>query len=236
MVAMQRSVTLADARPARPSRRIEIASVNVTPPLLVPVAALSLALYALLAMLISQPLVQAADHAARAWVRMLQQDTLLSAMETVTTLGDYRGLVPLIVLSSLVLWRGNRPWALALPVLMAGTGVLQWITKWAADRPRPDATPWGFPSGHVFSLVVLFALMAYLVQRASHRRGPRLAVLGGAAVVIVVAFSRLYLDKHWLSDLVGGLAIGTTYSLLAIWLVEAVRCGRVAIIRRDVIS
>jgi membrane-associated phospholipid phosphatase len=38
--------------------------------------------------------------------------------------------------------------------------------------------------------------------------------------VIVVAFSRLYLDKHWLSDLVGGLTVGLAYLLLAIWVVE----------------
>jgi membrane-associated phospholipid phosphatase len=40
--------------------------------------------------------------------------------------------------------------------------------------------------------------------------------------VVVVAFSRLYLDKHWLSDLVGGFAIGAAYLLLAIWVVEVV--------------
>jgi membrane-associated phospholipid phosphatase len=40
--------------------------------------------------------------------------------------------------------------------------------------------------------------------------------------VIVVAFSRLYLDRHWLSDLAGGLTIGTAYLLLAIWVVEIV--------------
>jgi membrane-associated phospholipid phosphatase len=40
--------------------------------------------------------------------------------------------------------------------------------------------------------------------------------------VVVVAFSRLYLDKHWLSDLAGGLTIGAAYLLLAIWAVEVV--------------
>jgi membrane-associated phospholipid phosphatase len=38
----------------------------------------------------------------------------------------------------------------------------------------------------------------------------------------VVAFSRLYLDKHWLSDLAGGLMVGVAYLLLAIWVVEVV--------------
>jgi len=38
----------------------------------------------------------------------------------------------------------------------------------------------------------------------------------------VVAFSRLYLDRHWLSDLGGGFSIGLAYLLLAIWLIEVV--------------
>jgi hypothetical protein len=37
-----------------------------------------------------------------------------------------------------------------------------------------------------------------------------------------VAFSRLYLDRHWLSDLGGGFSIGLAYLLLAIWLIEVV--------------
>jgi membrane-associated phospholipid phosphatase len=49
-----------------------------------------------------------------------------------------------------------------------------------------------------------------------------LACLIASVPVVVVAFSRLYLDKHWLSDLAGGLTIGAAYLLLAIWVVEVV--------------
>ncbi|MBM3217874.1 MAG: hypothetical protein FJZ38_04200 [Candidatus Rokubacteria bacterium] len=38
----------------------------------------------------------------------------------------------------------------------------------------------------------------------------------------VVAFSRLYLDRHWLSDVGGGFSVGLAYLLLAIWLIEVV--------------
>jgi hypothetical protein len=40
--------------------------------------------------------------------------------------------------------------------------------------------------------------------------------------VAAVAFSRLYLDRHWLSDLGGGFSIGLAYLLLAIWVIEVV--------------
>jgi undecaprenyl-diphosphatase len=187
-------------------------------------AVVSLFGYLALAALAAQQQIFALDYGTRTWVAILRYEALKLPMEIVTTLGDYLGLVPLIVIASLVLWRVSRRWAIALPVLMLGTGGLQWLAKWAANRPRPNEAPWGFPSGHVLSLVVFFGLMIYLVATASRRRRRwrLLASLVCLVAVAAVAFSRLYLDKHWLSDLGGGLSIGLAYLLLAIWLIEVV--------------
>ena len=187
-------------------------------------AVVSLFGYLALAALAGQQQIFAIDYGTRTWVTILRHEVLTLPMEIVTLLGENLGLVPLIVIASIGLWRVNRRWALFLPVLMLGTGGLQWLAKWAANRPRPDATPWGFPSGHVLSLVVFFGLMVYLVATASHRRRRWriLASLICLVAVVAVAFSRLYLDRHWLSDLGGGLSIGLAYLLLAIWLVEVV--------------
>jgi membrane-associated phospholipid phosphatase len=43
----------------------------------------------------------------------------------------------------------------------------------------------------------------------------------------MVAFTRLYLDVHWLTDVIGGFALGLAYLLLTIWLVEALARRRV---------
>jgi membrane-associated phospholipid phosphatase len=187
-------------------------------------AVVSLFGYLALAALAAQQQIFALDYGTRTWVAILRYEALKLPMEIVTTLGDYLGLVPLIVIASFVLWRVSRRWAIALPVLMLGTGGLQWLAKWAANRPRPNETPWGFPSGHVLSLVVFFGLMIYLVATASRRRRRwrLLASFVCLVAVAAVAFSRLYLDKHWLSDLGGGLSIGLAYLLLAIWLIEVV--------------
>jgi membrane-associated phospholipid phosphatase len=49
-----------------------------------------------------------------------------------------------------------------------------------------------------------------------------LASLVCLVTVGLVAFSRRYLKKHWISDLAGGFAVGTAYLLIAIWVVEVV--------------
>jgi len=186
-------------------------------------AFVSLVGYLALAVFAAQQQFFAIDYGTRSWVRLVHSEALNLPMEMVTSLGGL-GLIALIALAMPILWRINRRWALALPVLMAGAGALQWLAKAASGRARPNLAPWGFPSGHVLSLVVFFGLMIYLIVTASsrRRRWRTLASIAAAVPVVVVAFSRLYLDKHWLSDLAGGLSIGLAYLLLAIWIVEVV--------------
>lgn len=192
------------------------------PRLLLSGVAISLVGYIALAIFAAQQQLFALDYGTRAWVRILQYEMLNAPMAIVTRLGDNVGLIPLIALGMLVLWRVKPRWAVALPVLMAGAGALQWVAKAAADRARPNDAPWGFPSGHALSMVVFFGLMIYLVATASRqrRRSRLLACLVCLVPVVVVSYSRLYLDKHWLSDLVGGLTAGMAYLLLVIWVVE----------------
>lgn len=166
------------------------------------------------------------DDRTRGLVSAVRSDVLTGPVQLLTSLGDAAGLIPLIAVAVVVLWRSSRRWALALPLVMAGAGALQWLAKWLADRPRPDATPMGFPSGHVLTLVVLFGLIAYLAT-ASGRRAWALAGWAVCGLTVAsVGFTRLYLDRHWLSDLGGGLMIGLAYLLVAIWLVDVV-CARV---------
>ena len=150
-------------------------------------------------------------------------------MTGVSGLGENYGLIPLIALGVAILWRSSRRWAVALPLLMAGTGALQLIAKWAIDRPRPNLAAWGFPSGHVLALVVFFGLAAYLLATSSLARSRRrLGYAGCAAIVLVVAFSRLYLEAHWVSDVAGGFTLGMAYLLLTIVFIETVARRSVA--------
>ncbi len=164
------------------------------------------------------------DRTTRGVMTRAHEQRLDSPMQMLSVLGEGSGLIPLIALGSLSLWVWDRRrWALLLPLIMAGTGALQFIAKWAVDRPRPNHAAWGFPSGHVLSLVVFFGLVAYLL--CTSRLGRNWQCLGsavGALTVLAVAFSRLYLDVHWLSDVLAGFVLGLAYLLFTIWLVECI--------------
>ena len=169
----------------------------------------------------------AVDQAVRSLVHAVASPLLHGPMEAVSWLGRAEGVIVLIALGSASLWRYDRCSAMVLPALMAGSGALQLIAKWAIDRPRPDLTPWGFPSGHVLSLVVFFGFLAYVIHGSGiGPRWRRIAAILCAVPVVAVAYSRLYLDRHWLSDLVGGFAIGLAYLLCVVLIVEWARAPR----------
>ena len=69
-----------------------------------------------------------------------------------------------------------------------------------------------------------YGLMAYVLVPVLPRRGQRWAVAAVALVwITLVAISRLYLEEHWLSDVLAGLAIGIAYLAFWIAVIETVR-------------
>jgi undecaprenyl-diphosphatase len=109
---------------------------------------------------------------------------------------------------------------LALVAAYAGTWVFVHVAKDVTDRPRPanphvSSTGLSFPSGHSAYAVALVAC-AIVLARGGHRLATRFALVGIAmALAVAIAASRVYLRAHYLSDVIGGLAIGTAIFSLA---------------------
>src|SRR5262249_15673910 len=161
------------------------------------------------------------DHAARSWVHQSREPGVLRFMEGATFLGGRPGQIVVVAMGTVLLWSRRRRWAVALPLVMGGAGLVQFLAKWTVDRPRPNLTSWGFPGAHVLSLVVLCGYLTYVVSVMSASSRWRFFPAGaGLGIVGTVGYSRMYLDAHWLSDLLGGLTLGLAYLLLAIWLIE----------------
>jgi undecaprenyl-diphosphatase len=151
-------------------------------------------------------------------------------LHDVITLGDWLGGYAAIALVTAVAVAvalvGSR-WRLAGAIVMALVfGVLLVEgTRLATQRPRPPdaqnflpgaaASP-GFPSRGVFLAAVAWLLLAVALERPSWRRGKRVGVYAGAALLIVcVCLSQLLLGLHFLTDVLAGLAGGVGLALLA---------------------
>jgi len=109
-------------------------------------------------------------------------------------------------------------------VVMTVAG-LKLISADVFELPRPDQVAWlepsrGAPSGHAAMSVFVYGAVAYLCTRA---RQPWLRALGPlacAAVVAVVAVTRVTLHKHTVADVVAGFSVGGVLVIGLIWILR----------------
>jgi len=123
----------------------------------------------------------------------------------------------------------RRRWS-ALTIWVSAIAVSQLISitmKNLYGRPRPplplmETSSFSFPSGHAITGAV-FAIGLMLVLVPPAKRRPlywAIAVL----YIVAMAWSRVYVRAHWLSDVTAGVAIGAAVvvsaALLIVWFDE----------------
>jgi membrane protein DedA with SNARE-associated domain/membrane-associated phospholipid phosphatase len=166
------------------------------------------------------------DEPVTRYVADHREPWLTTLFRRVTFLGDLVVLVPLVGVVGLWIWRRTRSWVplLTLSAALAGSVALYTVVRPLVGRPRPEMGPlvaeaagFAFPSGHATQAMALYGLLAVLVSRHVRSWTRSVAVWTAAALIVVlVGFSRLYLGVNWVTDVVGGYALG------ALWLVAVV--------------
>lgn len=169
------------------------------------------------------------------WLQSWASPALTAAMNGISTLGYTRAYIAITVLLA---FGFKLRAAVPLLVIIALTGAFTDIAKTAASLPRPDSdsrvqalslwaqelrqrdadTPtevedsYGFPSGHVSAATAFAVGLAMLV---GGRRWKWAVVV---AWVAAMAVSRMYLGRHFLADVIGGVCVGLGAIALA-WFV-----------------
>ncbi len=177
------------------------------------------AIVAFLALLIAatDPAVTALDDGTKTVVRSGRHPLLGPSMQTLTRLGSGYVQLPLAAVVCAAVWRRHRRLARSVVVVSAATVVAVAVLKWLIGRPRPNLTTYGFPSGHVLGTLVLSGVLLYLLWVFAVGRGWRAgAAVGFALLTIGVAYSRLYVNAHWLTDVMGGVTGGFAATALAV--------------------
>jgi undecaprenyl-diphosphatase len=110
-----------------------------------------------------------------------------------------------------------------LVVAFFGAEVVNGVLKLAFHRPRPELAflhleTYSFPSGHSTAVTAAFGALAFLLWPAMRSPRRRVALVAAAVCLIaLVGFSRLYLGVHYLSDVLGGFALGATWLSLCLF-------------------
>ncbi len=172
------------------------------------------------------------DAATQAWMAQHQSAGVRSFMRAVSRFGDWPEHVGLgLILLGVAYFRRSKKWmrifaAMILACALAGAAAR--VIKISTGRARPDVQTeagWNgprfsyrynaFPSGHTVASTAFFATLAL----ASWRIG-----LGFLFIPMLIAFSRMYIAAHYLSDVVCASLIGVLCAYFAArWIFPAIR-------------
>lgn len=164
------------------------------------------------------------DVALSAALSQHASDEQLRVFAAVTDLGDKKFLIPLAAaIAVFMLYR--RRWKLAATwiVAAAGGGLLNVGLKALFERTRPErlhdfaaADGWSFPSGHSSGAFIIYGLLAYLIVINSKPRWHLPVAVLAMTLIVCVGFSRVILQVHYFSDVLGGYAFGAAW--VAAWI------------------
>lgn len=170
------------------------------------------------------------DTAVLLWINSTFPAWLGLPMRLVTALGYPRVVVPLLLAVAYLFYRrGLKLHGLLLVVSVSGAAILGNALKLFYERARPElfdsgytASFFSFPSGHAVTAASFYGLLTFLVSRRLGGPARWFVVAGGASLVLLIGFSRLYLGVHYPSDVVAGylaaaLWVGTVVSALVLW-------------------
>ena len=144
-----------------------------------------------------------------------------------------------VVLLPVVVWLVVRrfwwtaAWVLTAIVLVAP---LTTAVKEVVGRMRPDFVNGGarleslsFPSGHSSGSATLVTVVLVLTWPLLGRTGRRVCLVLGIALALLVGLTRMWLGVHFLSDVLGGWALGVAWTLALAVAFGALPGGRAAL-------
>lgn len=155
---------------------------------------------------------------------MIKINNLLTGIfKVITNLASSKFLV--LILIVLLLASENKKlvliWGLCIIINSGLIGLIKHIFK----RPRPNINRlvnergYSYPSGHTMCATSFYGFIIFLVIISSLLMPLKIFfIVMLVLLILLVGFSRIYLGVHYLSDVIGGLLVSSSYILLFVYL------------------
>ncbi len=154
------------------------------------------------------------------WAVSLVRGRLPLDILAVTSAAPYIGTAFVVLGIVVARRRGARSAAMLRVLLALGAGLLVVAAlKGLLHRDRPCTLLWAppqrdsFPSGHTAHVALCVVAAVQLASLRSRRRDALRAVIAvaGIATAVVIGFTRLYLARHWLTDVTTSLMLALAF-------------------------
>ena len=161
------------------------------------------------------------------WLHAHASPAMTEALMAVTQMHAPAGIAVLAAgMAIYMALKRDHYWLLAVLLAMPAGMILNVLLKGLFERSRPVfeqplvmISTYSFPSGHAAYSTMLYGLLAaYVAHRVDRWQWRLVSVLVCGAVVALVAFSRLYLGAHYLTDVLAGMFEGLAW-LALVWMV-----------------
>jgi undecaprenyl-diphosphatase len=156
------------------------------------------------------------DASAAAWGADHANPTSTRVLALVTWLGATVTVLSVTVALGVLEWVGRRRLAVLafLLTVVVGQNLIANTVKALVDRERPPvphlaaSSGFSFPSGHTAAAAATWAAVALVLGRGRPLRVKGWLAAGATLITVAVASSRVLLGVHWLTDVIGGAALG----------------------------
>jgi membrane-associated phospholipid phosphatase len=154
-------------------------------------------------------------------------DTFNPFLILLTELGDKKGIgiVALIVLGWLLLIKRNLLGAAAIALSVALGNEVNKLIKGLIARPRPEldhlahVDSLSFPSGHAMVGLIFYYFIAYIVmENMKSATARRMIFILATLLLLLIGASRIILQVHYPTDVIGGFAFGYIWLLASIYI------------------
>lgn len=148
--------------------------------------------------------------------------------------------VGVLAMAAVFVWflraRGAHYWVVTVGLAVPGGMLVNVLLKYTFQRARPhfeqplvELATYSFPSGHTSGATVFYGVLAaYFVMRYTGAGQRLLILLAASGMIALVAYSRVYLGAHYLSDVLAGVAVGSAWLAICITGISTLRRRREA--------
>ncbi len=169
------------------------------------------------------------DNSVRAWIISHQNPVMYKLAYAITLIGSPAVMVLVAIVAGAWFYRrrGRSKVGVVIAAPAVG-GMVSGLVKVIFGRARPaggalfNERTYSFPSGHATTSAAVVVTLCYVLAREGIISWTTAIVVGGV-IPLLVGLSRLYLDVHWTTDVVGGWTVGLFVAAMSAALYEYLR-------------